>query len=213
MRTLMTLAASGAALAFANPASAAIIVTPSPGAVQPAENVLTNTSMTALTVMGNTNQTNTAVSVQSTNTETLTTTASNGQARFESTDGSLDMARIFLTAGGTFTSAEFNLFNALGSTSSVSIIVNGVAQSFALGNGQNFFGIQATGGDRISTIAFDTNGTGVADLRQLRVGGVSTVAAVPEPGTWAMMLLGFGGIGVAMRRSRRRSPARIMQMA
>jgi hypothetical protein len=199
--------------AIADPASAAIIVTPSPGAVQPAENVLTNTSMTALTVMGNTNQTNTSVSVQSTNGETLTTTASNGQARFEATDGSLDMARIFLTGGGTFTSAEFNLFNALGSTSSVSIIVNGVAQSFALGNGQNFFGIQATGADRISTIAFDTNGTGVADLRQLRVGGVSTIAAVPEPGTWAMMLLGFGGIGVAMRRSRRRSPARIMQMA
>ena len=29
--------------------------------------------------------------------------------------------------------------------------------------------------------------------------------AVPEPGTWALMLLGFGGIGLAMRR--RRSPA------
>jgi hypothetical protein len=206
MKTLMTLAAAGAALAIATTASAAITVTPSPGAVQPAENVLTNTNMTNTTVIGNTNQTNTAVSVQSTNGETLTTTASNGQARFESTDGSLDMARIFLTGGGTFTSAEFNLFNALGSTNSVSIIVNGVAQSFALGNGQNFFGIQATGTDRISTIAFDTNGTGVADLRQLRVGGVgSSVGAVPEPGTWAMMLLGFGGMGVAMRRRRRTS--------
>jgi hypothetical protein len=36
--------------------------------------------------------------------------------------------------------------------------------------------------------------------------------AVPEPGTWAMMLLGFGGMGVAMRR-RRRSGALIQQMA
>ena len=26
---------------------------------------------------------------------------------------------------------------------------------------------------------------------------------VPEPATWAMMLLGFGGIGMAMRRRRR----------
>jgi hypothetical protein len=33
--------------------------------------------------------------------------------------------------------------------------------------------------------------------------GTGTVtAAVPEPGTWAMMLLGFGAIGVAMRRRR-----------
>lgn len=29
------------------------------------------------------------------------------------------------------------------------------------------------------------------------------VAPVPEPATWAMMLLGFGGIGFAMRRGRR----------
>ena len=29
-----------------------------------------------------------------------------------------------------------------------------------------------------------------------------TIRAVPEPATWAMMLLGFGGIGFAMRRRR-----------
>lgn len=29
-----------------------------------------------------------------------------------------------------------------------------------------------------------------------------SVAAVPEPGTWAMMLLGFGAIGFSMRRRR-----------
>ncbi len=32
-------------------------------------------------------------------------------------------------------------------------------------------------------------------------------AAVPEPGTWGMMLLGFGATSVALRRSRRRAPA------
>jgi hypothetical protein len=29
------------------------------------------------------------------------------------------------------------------------------------------------------------------------------ISAVPEPGTWAMLLLGFGGIGLAMRTRRR----------
>lgn len=33
-------------------------------------------------------------------------------------------------------------------------------------------------------------------------------AGVPEPASWTMMLLGFGGIGFAMRRSRRLEPAR-----
>jgi len=36
--------------------------------------------------------------------------------------------------------------------------------------------------------------------------------AVPEPATWGLMLLGFAGVGVAMRRSRKRKPA-LMQIA
>ena len=43
-------------------------------------------------------------------------------------------------------------------------------------------------------------------------GGSVSFAAVPEPATWGMMLLGFAGIGMAMRRSRRRNGA-LMQIA
>jgi len=39
----------------------------------------------------------------------------------------------------------------------------------------------------------------------------ATQAAVPEPATWALMLMGFGGMGVAMRR--RRSATALPQMA
>jgi hypothetical protein len=34
-----------------------------------------------------------------------------------------------------------------------------------------------------------------------------TVAAVPEPSTWIMMLFGFGGVGWAVRRRRRPEPS------
>jgi hypothetical protein len=202
MRKYLLAAAGVAALASAAPSGAAIIITAGPGAVQPSENVLANTSLEAQTVFGFTNQSNTGVSFTSLNSELLRTTSSNGQARFDTADGSLDAARFFLTGGGSFTEAEFNLFNATQGTTQVSISVNGgAAQTFALGNGQNFFGIRATGGDAITSISFDTNGTGAADLRQVRIGGFA--APVPEPATWAMMLGGFGLLGVSMRRRRR----------
>jgi PEP-CTERM motif len=38
---------------------------------------------------------------------------------------------------------------------------------------------------------------------------VSLGQAVPEPATWAMMLLGFGAAGVALRRGRRRQLAQL----
>lgn len=37
--------------------------------------------------------------------------------------------------------------------------------------------------------------------------GIALSGAVPEPGTWAMMLLGFASIGLAMRRRRTPAPA------
>jgi hypothetical protein len=39
-------------------------------------------------------------------------------------------------------------------------------------------------------------------------GAFSTAAAVPEPAAWALMLLGFGGLGAALRSSKRRATAR-----
>ncbi len=47
----------------------------------------------------------------------------------------------------------------------------------------------------------NTQGAGLlTGLVTARVSPVAITAAVPEPATWAMMLIGFGGIGVAMRR-------------
>lgn len=65
-------------------------------------------------------------------------------------------------------------------------------------NGQNKFTLTGNG---INSLAF-TFDPGIATAKQFRVDGVFT--GVPEPKTWAMMILGIGFAGAAMRR--RQSP-------
>ena len=48
------------------------------------------------------------------------------------------------------------------------------------------------------TIDGDNRSTGA-------LAGTITINAVPEPGTWTMMLLGFGAAGFTIRRQRRRT--------
>ena len=49
------------------------------------------------------------------------------------------------------------------------------------------------------------------EVKQMSFNGVP--GAVPEPATWAMMLLGFGGMGVALRRRRRVVSLHLAQIA
>jgi hypothetical protein len=60
-------------------------------------------------------------------------------------------------------------------------------------------------------VTFSLTGTDASDLTYLRLISSSNsfeidnllVGSVPEPATWALMLLGFAGIGVALRRARK----------
>ena len=81
-------------------------------------------------------------------------------------------------------------------------IVNGVAngnQSSTVTNGRLTF--RPDGGLYITSI--DLRSTGQA----LEADNFGVIAAVPEPATWGMMLLGFGVMGVSLRRRRRSTPA------
>jgi hypothetical protein len=74
------------------------------------------------------------------------------------------------------------------------------------------FGDAGTGlGDRSVFYEFDFGTTGNTGIT-LNTAGFSNAALyttgdprLPEPSTWAMMLFGFGAIGVAVRRSRRKT--------
>ena len=58
-----------------------------------------------------------------------------------------------------------------------------------------------------SAYAFTSGGSG----QNVLLGGLSLTVGVPEPSTWAMMLLGFGAMGFALRRKRK--PAALAQLA
>ena len=79
-------------------------------------------------------------------------------------------------------------------------------------NGENFFAFQALNGETFTNLSYNIVG-GTADaIRQVRIASAEGgVPAVPEPATWAMMLMGFGAAGYAMRRRRR--PGLIRQIA
>jgi len=170
------------------------------------ENVLFGSQQTGNPVFGTTNQTSSTVQFSST-TDTLHTPSS-GQARVEAVDGSLNNITVS-TPGKVFNDIIFNPFQGSG-TATVSVVANepGGGQqtftfSYALGNGQNFLTIFATGGETIESATIDAPG-GFTDLRQPRISGVG-VTAVPEPAS--MILFGMGAVGLVGYGIRRRGKA------
>ena len=76
-------------------------------------------------------------------------------------------------------------------------------QTAARTNGRLTFA--ALGGNAITGLTLQSSGN------SLEVDNLGVRGAVPEPATWAMMLIGFGAAGVSLRR--RRTAATVMQAA
>ena len=68
-----------------------------------------------------------------------------------------------------------------------------------------FYGFSRSSSE-ISRLTFSNEFIGVRNIT------IQSVASVPEPSTWALMLLGFGAVGFSMRRGRR-TTARLAAMA
>jgi len=222
MRTasILKLAAATAAFVGASAAQAAVVVCQTPSCIPDGDIVLVEAATDQTSIDGTINSGGTDFAVLFTSPDgELLDGSANGQATVSASDDLLNSLTFALTGGATFASATFNLNpvpgNATGEATSVTITYtdpSGLAGTFTINtNGQNFFGISGTAGELFTSVTVNFAGdTGISDLRQLRLGGVA--AAVPEPGTWGMMLLGFGAAGVAIRR-RKRSTGRTLQIA
>jgi len=87
----------------------------------------------------------------------------------------------------------------------------GVTDPFAQNHSSNInYVVSST--DPLTELRLTTT-TGFKFVKQNSITLATNTAAIPEPATWALMLLGFGGIGMTLRRSRRRNKPALMQIA
>ena len=125
--------------------------------------------------------------------------------------GTGSISQSFITVAGQVYTLSFifshNLFSQTPSASA-SFSVDGLVGSVFHNSGSTSdldwltFSGNFTADNSSATLNF-TNLTGGIN-EGVFLDAVSVQAAVPEPATWAMMLLGFGAIGGAMRASRRK---------
>ena len=100
----------------------------------------------------------------------------------------LDFTTLFSSTTATFTLSN-------GFTTSVSPTV-------AFPNSPEFLGFISDAPFSTITLSVPSQQSWV--VKDFGYGAFKGVAAVPEPSTWAMMLLGFAGLGFAFRQSRRK---------
>lgn len=142
----------------------------------------------------------------------LTPTANQGESLDPVANGNYAYSLTFDLTGFNPGSASFaGRFLVDNQVSSITLngntIFSGPAGGFGAGSWTNF---AASGGFlnglnvlQVNAVNFAQNGGNPAGLRVEFV--ESSVAAVPEPATWAFMILGFAAVGGMMRSSRRKS--------
>ena len=117
---------------------------------------------------------------------------------------------IFLTAvgGGAFNLSSFDIAASFNNSPGTTFTATGSLGGLTIGTISGDLGQFATFagfGSSVDRVVFNgLGGGGGFELDNVVLNGRVT-GSVPEPTTWAMMLLGFGGIGFSMRSARRKA--------
>jgi|SRR5579884_1689462 len=214
------------ALAASTAAPACATITFGNQTVGQGQVVLLSDDSSGTTVQGTTNQSHTLVDFISGPTATCPgcvvqtlSEPSNGQARVEVLGGNTVLQDLTIQLADLSNPLagigyiEFNLDETANLGNAINVVINALDQngnpfslSTTVGNGSNWFSALASGGEVIRSISFDAPGaTGFTDIRQVRLDTAigQVPGAVPEPATWAMMMIGFAAIGFSLRHRRR----------
>ena len=201
MRKIVTLLAASAALAISVPASAATVLL---DLTNPTQNAVLKTYPCTAT------DASTVLNFQGYNLPGSTVIVN----LFFGTAANASQTSTRIAANNLLVGAAYTP-TASGCGNFFSVDPNTAAQSYGA-NGLSFGGTCVGIYDTLTTslnttigqaytLRFDLSVFGGVDNGVRVSTGALTTGAVPEPATWAMMLLGFGGIGFAMR-SQRRTP-------
>lgn len=158
---------------------------------------------------GNALQTTLTSATQSGNTihDNLHITEGGGFAFVGPTDGETDLYSIIINPDQYFTDMKFALQLTGAGSFDVYYLLAGATTFVDAGTtfltdnkGNTNYLVDVTGGvfDAIEIDASNTGGS-IFELKQISINNV----AVPEPASWALMLLGFCGIGWAVKRRRK----------
>lgn len=207
---LLVPALAAAGLALPAPATAAIVVATGAPGVNTDENVLFKNLGPSGTIVTSTNK---DTLVTFTGDEILDATAG-GQAKITGADGDLTTLNFFLTdPAATMSAVEFSLSRPNGRSAEDALATIrffdqfGVATTFEnapLNTGQSWFAAYVTMQSAISRVEISTSAA-IRDVRHVRITTANAAAAVPEPASWLMLIIGFGMAGAAMRRRHRRA--------
>jgi len=207
--SLIAAMAFAAACAVAPPANASLVLTSGNIGGVTDQNVLfqnvTGDNTTSLTTDTNSSPAN---RVTFTSNEALTGTSSSGQARIFDTAGNgfnlLGWSMANSSLG--FLANVFNINDLTATLANITVVTNLQTVTFSnqaiSTNGNNFFTLQSSGGEIIQSVSIAAVDGLFSDVRQERLGDITAITAVPEPTTWAMMVLGFAGVGFMAYRRR-----------